>query len=88
MRAEKSRLQEEAKRQIEDRTRYLDEIRASYQNFLNDFHKAKLNAKSAEDLIGYARDTIAKAQILLQDNDQTLEQKRKMEKLSSKDQLY
>jgi len=43
-------------------------MRTSYQNSLNDFQKAELNAKSAEDLIAYAWDTIAKAQILLQDN--------------------
>ena len=47
--------------------------------------KAELNAKSAKDLIAYARDTIAKTKILLQDNEQILEQeKRKMEELSAK----
>jgi len=83
--AKQSHLHEEAKKQIEDQNRHLDEMRASNQNFLNDFQKAELNAKSVEDLIAYGRYAIAKAQILLQDNEQTLEQeKRKMEKLTVK----
>jgi len=68
MRAEQSHLQEEAEKKIEYQARHLDEMQSSYPSSLNEFQKMELNAKSVKDAFAYAQDTIAKAQILLQDN--------------------
>jgi len=60
----------------------------SHQSPLKDFQRVELNTKRTEDLITHARDAIAKAQALLDDNEWVLEQeKRRMEELSDKNKL-
>jgi len=83
LRAEQEHLREEAEKEIAKQALHLDETRASYQGLSNDLHKSKPNAKSAEGVITSAWEAIAKAQALVQDNEQILAHKRRIEELEA-----
>jgi len=72
---DRERLHEEAEKEIAEESRHLDNIRVSYQTLLTNLWNSKLKAKSLEDVIASVREIIAKAQALIQDNEQVLVQK-------------
>jgi len=68
---------------------YLDDSKASYQNFKVDLQRSEIVTKGAEGVIAIAWAAIAKAQVLIHDNELkvTNEKKRNQELKATKSQV-
>ena len=83
LRATQEWEREEAREQIVEQVHHLDNSKASYQNLTEGFQQFEIVTKIAEGIIASARAAIFKAQTLIQDNEQNLANKKKVEELET-----